>query len=109
MTALVEAHDTIEAERAVIAGARVIGVNARNLKTLEVDRSTFSTVFPTLPDHVVKVAESGVRGPYDVLDYAQAGADAVLVGEALVTGNDPRRAVADLVSAVAHPACRAGR
>lgn len=109
MTALVEVHDTTEAERAVIAGARVIGVNARNLKTLQVDRSTFAAVLPTLPDHVVKVAESGVRGPYDVLEYAQAGADAVLVGEALVTGNDPRRAVADLVSAAAHPALRVGR
>ena len=55
---------------------------------------------------MVKVAESGVRGPHDVLDYARAGADAVLVGESLVTGGDPRDAVADLVAAGAHPALR---
>jgi len=55
------------------------------------------------------VAESGVRGPHDVLEYARAGADAVLVGEALVTRGDPRGAVADLVAAGAHPALRAVR
>ena len=106
MTALVEVHDEEEADRAVDAGARVIGVNARNLKTLEVDRSTFARVVPRLPAGVVKVAESGVRGPHDVLDYARAGADAVLVGESLVTGGSPRDAVADLVAAGAHPALR---
>jgi indole-3-glycerol phosphate synthase len=106
MTALVEVHDEVEADRAVDAGARVIGVNARNLKTLEVDRSTFARVVPRLPAGVVKVAESGVRGPHDVLDYARSGADAVLVGESLVTGRSPRDAVADLIAAGAHPALR---
>jgi indole-3-glycerol phosphate synthase len=106
MTALVEVHNEEEADRAVDAGARVIGVNARNLKTLEVDRSTFARVVPRLPAGVVKVAESGVRGPHDVLDYARSGADAVLVGESLVTGRSPRDAVADLIAAGAHPALR---
>ena len=106
MTALVEVHNEEEADRAVDAGARVIGVNARNLKTLEVDRSTFARVVPRLPSGVVKVAESGVRGPHDVLDYARSGADAVLVGESLVTGGSPRDAVADLIAAGAHPALR---
>ena len=55
---------------------------------------------------MVRIAESGVRGPHDVLDYARAGADAVLVGEALVTGGDPRGAVSDLVTAGVHPAVR---
>jgi indole-3-glycerol phosphate synthase len=55
---------------------------------------------------VVRVAESGVRGPYDVMDYARSGADAVLVGESLVTGGHPRESVADLVAAGAHPALR---
>lgn len=109
LTPLVEAHDEEEAERAVDAGAKIIGVNARNLKDLKVDRSTFERVAPEIPDHIVKVAESGVRGPHDLIAYANAGADAVLVGESLVTGRDPRAAVADLVAAGAHPALRHGR
>ncbi|MGP3972171.1 indole-3-glycerol phosphate synthase TrpC [Streptomyces sp. 6N223] len=109
LTPLVEAHDEEEAERAVDAGAKIIGVNARDLKTLQVDRSTFARVSPTIPDHIVKVAESGVRGPHDLIAYANDGADAVLVGESLVTGRDPRAAVADLVAAGAHPALRQGR
>ncbi|CAG7573333.1 indole-3-glycerol phosphate synthase [Barrientosiimonas humi] len=86
MTALVEVHDTGEAERAVALGAELIGVNARNLKTLEVDRGVFAEVAAGIPGDRVTVAESGVRGPADAADYAAAGADAVLVGEALVTG-----------------------
>jgi indole-3-glycerol phosphate synthase len=104
MTALVEVHDEEEASRALDAGARVIGVNARNLKTLDVDRTTFERIAPGLPSEVVKVAESGVRGPLDLIEYAAAGADAVLVGETLVRGADPRHAVAELVTAGAHPA-----
>ncbi|SEF64579.1 indole-3-glycerol phosphate synthase [Actinacidiphila yanglinensis] len=109
LTPLVEVHDEEEVQRAVDAGARVIGVNARNLKTLQVDRDTFARVAPEIPDHIVKVAESGVRGPHDLIAYAHDGADAVLVGESLVTGRDPRTAVADLVAAGAHPALRHGR
>ena len=104
MTALVEVHTEEEASRALDAGARVIGVNARNLRTLDVDRSTFERIAPGLPSDVVKIAESGVRGPLDLIEYAAAGADAVLVGESLVTGADPRHAVAELVTAGAHPA-----
>lgn len=104
MTALVEVHTEDEASRALDAGARVIGVNARNLKTLDVDRSTFERIAPGLPTDVVKIAESGVRGPLDLIEYAAAGADAVLVGEGLVTTADPRHAVAELVTAGAHPA-----
>ncbi|MEU8503463.1 indole-3-glycerol phosphate synthase TrpC [Streptomyces brevispora] len=99
LTPLVEVHDQQEAARAVDAGAQVIGVNARNLKTLHVDRDTFAKVAPSIPDHIVKVAASAVRGPQDLIAYADHGADAVLVGEALVTGPDPRTAVADLVAA----------
>jgi len=106
MTALVEVHDEAEAERAVEAGARVIGINARNLKTLEVDRGTFARLAPGIPQGIVKVAESGVRGPSDMLEYGRAGASAVLVGESLVTGGRPREAVADLIAAGAHPALR---
>lgn len=105
MTALVEVHTEAEATRALEAGATVIGVNARNLKTLEVDKTTFARIAPGLPTQVVKVAESGVRGTADLLAYAGAGADAVLVGEGLVTSGDPRTAVADLVTAGTHPSC----
>jgi indole-3-glycerol phosphate synthase len=104
MTALVEVHTEAEADRALAAGAAVIGVNARDLATLQVDRSTFERIAPGLPSGVVKVAESGVRGPHDLIAYAGAGADAVLVGEGLVTAGDPRQAVADLVTAGSHPA-----
>jgi indole-3-glycerol phosphate synthase len=104
MTALVEVHTEDEASRALDAGARVIGVNARDLKTLNVDRTTFERIAPGLPSGIVKIAESGVRGPHDLIEYAAAGADAVLVGEGLVTTSDPRQAVADLVTAGAHPA-----
>lgn len=105
MTALVEIHTEQEASRALDAGAEVIGINARNLTTFDVDRETFSRIAPGLPRHVVTIAESGVRGPTDLLAYAGAGADAVLVGEGLVTSADPRSAVADLVTAGSHPSC----
>ncbi|MGZ0146480.1 indole-3-glycerol phosphate synthase TrpC [Kribbella sp. WER1] len=101
---LVEVHDEEETRRAVDAGAQLIGVNNRNLKTLEVDRDTFARVAPTIPTELVRVAESGVRGPHDVIEFARAGADVVLVGETLVTGRDPRASVADLVAAGSHPA-----
>lgn len=105
MTALVEVHTEEEADRALQAEAKVIGVNARNLKTLEVDRDCFARIAPGLPSNIIRVAESGVRGPADLLAYAGAGADAVLVGEGLVTSGDPRVAVADLVTAGTHPSC----
>ena len=109
LTPLIEVHDEEEVARAVDAGAKIIGVNARDLRTLEVDRTTFARLAPLIPANVVRVAESGVRGPHDLIAYANSGADAVLVGESLVTGKNPRDAVADLVAAGAHPAMRRGR
>ncbi len=106
---LVEVHTRDELDRAIDAGAQVIGVNARNLATLDVDRTTFARLAPLIPEGIIKIAESGVRGPHDLLAYAAAGADAVLVGESLVTGKDPRSAVADLVTAGSHPALRGDR
>jgi indole-3-glycerol phosphate synthase len=106
---LVEVHDEEELGRAIEAGARIIGVNARNLATLEVDRTVFARLAPLIPAGIIKIAESGVRGPHDLLAYAASGADAVLVGESLVTGRDPRSAVADLVTAGSHPALRGDR
>jgi len=104
LTPLVEAHTAEEVTRAVDAGATVIGVNARDLHTLAIEPQTFARLAPLIPDGIVRVAESGVRGPHDVIELARAGADVVLVGEALVTGRDPRLGVADLVAAGAHPA-----
>ncbi len=109
MTALVETHSRLEALRALEAGARVVGVNARDLTTLEVDPSTIEQVIDVIPEGVVAVAESGVQGPHDVFDYAKWGADAVLVGEALVTSGDPYEAVCDMVSAGQHPALLTNR
>ncbi len=106
MTALVEVHDETELLRALAVGAKVVGVNARDLTTLQVDTATFARLAPRIPAGVVSVAESGVTGPHDVIGYAADGAHAVLVGEALVRRGDPRTAVADLVAAGAHPAVR---
>ena len=106
MTPLVEVHDEPELDRALAAGARVIGVNARDLRTLQVDRGVFGRLAPRFPDGIVKIAESGIRGPHDLLAYAAAGADAVLVGEGVVTGGNPRGAVAELVTAGQHPSAR---
>jgi len=103
MTALVEVHDEGETQRAVDAGARVIGVNARNLKTLEIHPDTFSRLVPLIPPGVVIVAESGIRGADDAAMYAAQGADAVLVGETLVRGSDPAATVRDIIAAGGAP------
>lgn len=99
MTALVETHTREEIERAIAAGARVIGINARNLKDLRVDVGKYTELASNLPEDVIKVAESGVFGAVEVEDYARAGADAVLVGEGVATADDPRLAVERLVEA----------
>lgn len=99
MHALLEAHDEDELSRCLEVGGRIIGVNARNLKTLEVDPRTVTRLLPQLPPEVIGVAESGVSGPVSVREYVEAGAQVVLVGEALVTGEDPGNAVRELLAA----------
>lgn len=99
MTCLVEVHDEAEATRAVDLGARVIGINNRNLKTLEVDTDTFARLAPLVPETCVRVAESGVQGPQEAQLFARAGADAILVGEALVIGGDPVAGVRSMIEA----------
>lgn len=98
LTALVEAHTDAELDRAVEVGAQLIGINARNLKTLEVDRAVFGKLAPRLPDGVVRVAESGVETVDDVRQYRGWGADVVLVGEALVRAGDPETSVARFIA-----------
>ena len=99
MTVLVETHTREEIERACQAGAKVIGINARNLKNLKVDVNKYNELAADLPDDVIKVAESGVFGAVEVEDYARAGADAVLVGEGVATADNHELAVERLVKA----------
>lgn len=93
---LVETHDEPELERALAVGATLVGVNQRDLVTFEVDHDRAQRMGQVMPDTVVRVAESGVRGPDDAAALAAAGYDAVLVGESLVTSGDPQAAVAAL-------------
>ncbi|MGJ0204780.1 indole-3-glycerol phosphate synthase TrpC [Leucobacter sp. gxy201] len=97
MTPLVEAHSDTEVARAVDLGAELVGVNARNLQTFELDRELFGRVADQIPAGVIRVAESAVLDVSDVERYREAGADAVLVGEALVT-NDPIATLASYLS-----------
>lgn len=90
MTALVETHNREEVLRAVDLGAEVIGINARDLSTFETDRELFGELVDLLPSGSIAIAESAVRNVEDVVAYAKAGADCVLVGEALVTGDAAR-------------------
>lgn len=97
MKALVEVHTEEELEQALDISAQIIGVNSRNLKTLDVDRKVFADLLPKIPNHILKVAESGISTRSDV-EYAQLhGADAVLVGEALVRGSNPGAALRALM------------
>lgn len=87
MTAFVETHNADEVKFAVDIETKLLGVNARNLSTFETDRNLFGTLTHLIPSQTIKVAESAVRNADDVRHYRAAGADVVLVGEALVTGN----------------------
>lgn len=103
MSPLVETHSLDEVHRAADVGARLIGVNARNLSTFELDRDLFGELAEHIPSDAVKIAESAVLRPADVAHYRAAGADVVLVGEALVTG-DPVAALQAFLAAGGHEA-----
>lgn len=94
MSALVETHDEAEIRMAVSAGARVIGVNNRNLNTFAVDLSNAARLRALVPPNALFVAESGVRAAEDVAAMRQVGADAVLIGEALMRAPDRRATLA---------------
>lgn len=94
--ALVEVHDEAELELAMSAGATMVGVNQRDLVTFAVDQARAVRMAPRIPDHVVRVAESGVRGRDDALALRAAGYDAILVGEHLVTSLNPEAALTEL-------------
>jgi indole-3-glycerol phosphate synthase len=97
LDALVEAHTEDEADRALGSGARIVGVNNRDLRTFETDRATTARVASRLPDDVLLVSESGIHTRAHVREVEAAGASAVLVGEALVTADDPAARIAELI------------
>jgi indole-3-glycerol phosphate synthase len=103
MTPLVETHSAEEVGRAADVGARLIGVNARDLSTFALDRDLFGRLAEQIPANAIKIAESAVLAPADVAHYRAAGADVVLIGEALVTG-DPVATLNAFLEAGALPA-----
>jgi indole-3-glycerol phosphate synthase len=99
MRALVEVHTNDELERALEISPRIVGVNSRNLKTLDVDAKSFAELIPRIPTEIVRVAESGISTRKDVSFAQNAGATAILVGEALVRAGDPKLAMRELLGA----------
>ncbi|GAB2503907.1 Indole-3-glycerol phosphate synthase [Corynebacterium atrinae] len=105
MTAVAEVRTPEEADRAMNAGARVVAVNARPLTGGDVDMNLFASIVPGLPEATIRIALSGVHSAKDLLSYASSGADAVVVGEELMTADDPARLTRILVAAGQHPSC----
>jgi indole-3-glycerol phosphate synthase len=97
LDALVEVHDHGELDRALAAGARIVGVNNRNLRTMEVSLETAVSLSSAIPDGVVRVAESGIRSAEDVRRLREAGFDAFLIGERLMSAPDPGEALRTLI------------
>jgi indole-3-glycerol phosphate synthase len=100
LEALVEVHDRPELERALLAGARIVGVNNRDLKTLVVTLETSIDLAPHIPDGVVAVAESGIKTGADIRRLRHAGYDAFLVGEHLMSAPEPGAALRALLEDV---------
>jgi indole-3-glycerol phosphate synthase len=97
MSVLVEVHDQVELERAVASGAKIIGVNARNLKTLDINEGAFAELLPQIPEGIIKVAESGISSREQVALAESLGAKAILVGETLVRAGNPAQAIITLL------------
>lgn len=109
MTALAEVTTPDDASRAMEAGATVVGVNARNLQSMTMNPRAFSEIAPCLPRDTIRIALSGVRSPKDLRLYSSAGADAVVIGESLVTSPEPMRLVRTMVAVGQHPATPTAR
>lgn len=90
LSALVEAHDEVEVEQALVAGARIIGVNNRNLKTFEVDLDNSIRLRKLVPPEILFVSESGIRTPEDIAKLRRNGTNAVLIGETLMRSGDKK-------------------
>ena len=97
MASIIEVHTQSELESAMDISPRIVGVNSRNLKTLEVSASVFEELIPAIPSSVIRVAESGISTRADVAQAQKAGATAILVGESLVKSGDPISAMRELL------------
>jgi indole-3-glycerol phosphate synthase len=97
MNVLIEVHDKVEIERALKISPRIIGVNARNLKTLEINENAFNDLLPVIPGEILRVAESGISTREQVREAEAMGAKAILVGETLVRAGDPAHAISTLL------------
>jgi indole-3-glycerol phosphate synthase len=106
LAALVEAHDHLELERALAAGATLVGINSRNLRTLEVSAAVFEDLAPRLPANVIAVAESGLQAPSDLVHLGQRGYRAFLMGERFMIDPDPGASLAALLARASRPAVR---
>ena len=98
MQVLVEVHDLSEVELALEIDSKIIGVNCRNLKTLEIDKTAFDLILPRLPENVLKVAESGISTRDEVEKIESLRADAILVGETLVKSGNPVHTIKELLN-----------
>ena len=97
MKSLIEVHTNDELEAAMEINPEIVGVNSRNLKTLEVDPAAFAELIPRIPSELIKVAESGISSRDEVIFAEEAGANVILVGEALVKAGDPISSMRDLL------------
>ena len=97
MNVLIEVHDENELERAVALSPKIIGVNSRNLKTLEIQSDAFTRLIPMIPAEIIRVAESGISARSEVAAAEAAGAKAILVGETLVKSGNPKATIAELL------------
>ena len=97
MNVLIEVHDENELERAVALSPKIIGVNSRNLKTLEIQSDAFTRLIPMIPTEIIRVAESGISARSEVAAAEAAGAKAILVGETLVKSGNPKATIAELL------------
>ena len=100
LSALVEAHDEAEVQKAITAGARILGVNNRNLRDFSVDTGNSRRLRALIPRDILFVSESGVRNAGDIVVLREMGADAVLIGEALMRAPDRKAALTELRGAV---------
>ncbi|OFS19311.1 indole-3-glycerol-phosphate synthase [Corynebacterium sp. HMSC04H06] len=105
MVALLEIRSSRDADRAMQAGGTVVGINAWSLSSDAIDRGAFAEIVPGLPESLLRIAVGGVENPRNLLGYASQGADAVLVGESVMTAQDPTALARSLVAAGKHPAC----
>ena len=105
MVALLEVRNPEEVNRVMQAGGSVVGINAWSLTSDALHREAFAEIVPGLPETVIRIAVGGVQSPKDLLSYASSGADAIMVGESVMTAQSPSALARSLVATGQHPAC----